>query len=167
VVNKDAVVALSGIELPNGSVTAAHFGMCAYSSQSPIIGVKRLNLFMINSEDNVSYNEATIVHIYENLYYSSLTTLLEGIMFDEYTKDDLKNLSSASRDIYYLQNLALLDILEQAPPNVIMQVLNSYALDFYNFGGGRKRFSFVVDPVDYRNINNAIQALAARTVYVP
>ena len=88
-------------------------------------------------------------------------------MFDEYSKDDLTNLSENARNIYYIQNLAIIDILEQAPTAVIMQVLNSYALDFYNFGGGRKRFSFVVNPVDYARINSAIELLKKQGVYVP
>ena len=166
-VNKDVVTALSSVNLPQGSVTAAHLAVCAYSSQSPMIGVKRMNLYMINSEDDTSFNEDTILHIYENMYCSSLTILLEGIMFDEYSKDDLKNLSENARNIYYIQNLAIIDILEQAPTAVIMQVLNSYALDFYNFGGGRKRFSFVVDPIDYARINSAIELLKKQGVYVP
>ena len=166
VVNADVITALSGITLPEGSKTAAQIGVCIHSSQSYIIGVKRLNCFMINSE-NKMYTEELVFDMYEKLYYNCLTHLVEGVMFDQYDNETLANLSDTAKDIYYIQNLAILDILDQAPQSVIQQVLSSYALDFYNFGGGKKRFSLVVDPVDYSNIDAAITALNARAVYVP
>jgi hypothetical protein len=167
VVNKDTIRNLSDLVLPEGSTTAAYIGVCALSSPSPIIGVKRLNLYMINSEDDHHFNERTIGRIYEELYCSSLTNLVEGVMFDAYSKEDLNNMSEASRNIYYIQNLALLNILNQAPNQILMQVLRAYSIDFFNFGKGKKRFSFIVDPVDYSRIDFAIKSLAAQNVYVP
>ena len=79
-ISAKASILFHGITLPEGSKTAAQIGVCIHSSQSYIIGVKRLNCFMINSE-NKMYTEELVVAIYEQLYYNSLTNLGFSILF--------------------------------------------------------------------------------------
>ena len=168
VVNNSVIRTLSGVLLPLGEKTAADIGMCIYSSPYPQIGIQRLNLYMINcSEDNEPFNEEIMVNIYVNLYGDSLTKLFEGIMFDVYSKEDLDNFTETQRNCYYRINLALCDILVQAPSNVIYTVLEAYTIDYSSMPAPYRRFSMRTLSNDYERINNVVALLEQNKIFVP
>lgn len=165
IVNKPIIDNLSSINILSRDELAM-VAVCANSSQIQLINVKRLNLYFINSNDENKYNVFTIVSIYQELFYNCVTQLTEGIMFDAWSKEELNNLSEAQQNIYYTINEALLCLLEQAPSQVIYQVLKSYCTDYYNNGNGMYRFSMVLSG-DYPRINEIISLLEKENIYLP
>lgn len=168
VINASVVMGLSGVLLPAGEKTALDIGMCIYSTPYSNIAIQRLNLYMINcSEENEPFTEETMVNIYVNLYGSALTKLFEGIMFDVYSRDDLNNFTESQRNCYYRINLALCDILVQAPTQVIYTVLEAYTIDYSAMAVPYKRFSMRTLSNDYKRINDVIDILEQNKIYVP
>ena len=168
VVNASVIIGLSGVLLPFGEKTAADIGMCIYSTPYSNIAIQRLNLYMINcSEESEPFTEETMVNIYVNLYGNALTKLFEGIMFDVYSRDDLNNFTETQQNCYYRINLALCDILVQAPTQVIYAVLEAYTIDYSAMPAPYRRFSMRTLSNDYKRIIDVIEILEQNKIFVP
>src|SRR5699024_6216 len=98
-----------------------------HSTKNEYLGMQRVNVTIINSDPSVM-TEQMIVWIYEKLF-NHLTPMFEGIMFDVWDDDDFIN--EDKEEVYGLINLAILDILQEAPMTSIISVISSFAQDRY------------------------------------
>lgn len=151
-INKDIIPGLMGIGLDSN--TASNIAIARYSTQKETLAVKRVNVIIVNSPIEVM-TEQMIVNIYEKLY-DHLLPLFEGIMFDKWDEENFQD-EEECEEIYGLINLALLDILNDMPDDMIYNILSQYTLD--------KQYTNLTTPVrfnihsissDYKRVIDAI-----------
>ena len=133
------------------------------SSFKEMNNVRRVNDFMLHSLSLNDNTEQTIVNIYDTLY-RSVTSLFEGIMIDV---KDMSSLSETEREIYGLQGIAILDIIEQMPIQYIEKVLTTYYGDLHmTFLDCPTRFSLLsIAACDYPRITEMNKRLSAMGGY--
>lgn len=145
--------------------TAAKIMACNYSApmMNARLGVRRVNLFLVN--ENKPFTDSQIFRIYECLYAGCLTVLVEGTMLNPLQTTDL---TDDQQDVYFLEANCMLDLLEQAPVNVIGTVLANYTADYINFANGNKRFDMdTISKENWPRITATIENLKFENVYVP
>jgi hypothetical protein len=101
---------------------ACMLGMLRYSSMKEGTNVLRVNDYLLKTMVPNDNTEQTIVRIYDALF-QRVTFLFEGIMLDV---KDKGLMTDNEKEIYGIQNLAVLDIIENMPNNYIYQVLSCY-----------------------------------------
>lgn len=133
------------------------------SSFKEMNNVRRVNDFMLHSLSLNDNTEQTIVNIYDTLY-RSVTSLFEGIMIDI---KDMSSLSETEREIYGLQGIAILDIIEQMPIQYIEKVLTTYYGDLHmTFLDCPTRFSLLsIAACDYPRITDVNKRISAMGGY--
>lgn len=133
------------------------------SSFKEMNNVRRVNDFMLHSLSLNDSTEQTIVNIYDTLY-RSVTSLFEGIMIDV---KDMSSLSETEREIYGLQGIAILDIIEQMPIQYIEKVLTTYYGDLHmTFLDCPTRFSLLsIAACDYPRITDVNKRVSAMGGY--
>lgn len=133
------------------------------SSFKEMNNVRRVNDFMLHSLSLNDGTEQTIVNIYDTLY-RSVTSLFEGIMIDV---KDMSSLSETEREIYGLQGIAILDIIEQMPIQYIEKVLTTYYGDLHmTFLDCPTRFSLLsIAACDYPRITDVNKRVSAMGGY--
>ena len=133
------------------------------SSFKEMNNVRRVNNFMLHSLSLNDNTEQTIVNIYDTLY-RSVTSLFEGIMIDV---KDMSSLSETEREIYGLQGIAILDIIEQMPIQYIEKVLTTYYGDLHmTFLDCPTRFSLLsIAACDYPRITDVNKRVSAMGGY--
>lgn len=133
------------------------------SSFKEMNNVRRVNDFMLHSLSLNDNTEQTIVNIYDTLY-RSVTSLFEGIMIDV---KDMSSLSETEREIYGLQGIAILDIIEQMPIQYIEKVLTTYYGDLHmTFLDCPTRFSLLsIAACDYPRITDVNKRVSAMGGY--
>ena len=133
------------------------------SSFKEMNNVRRVNDFMLHSLSLNDNTEQTIVNIYDTLY-RSVTSLFEGIMIDV---KDMPSLSETEREIYGLQGIAILDIIEQMPIQYIEKVLTTYYGDLHmTFLDCPTRFSLLsIAACDYPRITDVNKRVSAMGGY--
>lgn len=133
------------------------------SSFKEMNNVRRVNDFMLHSLSLNDITEQTIVNIYDTLY-RSVTSLFEGIMIDV---KDMSSLSETEREIYGLQGIAILDIIEQMPIQYIEKVLTTYYGDLHmTFLDCPTRFSLLsIAACDYPRITDVNKRVSAMGGY--
>lgn len=126
VVNRDIIPGLQGLSL--SEELAATLALVRYSSLKEIINVKRLNVIIINQPSTLM-TEQMIVNIYEQLF-DHITPLFEGIMLDSWKPDDLYEDSVPDKyEVYSTINLAILDIVNELPSNIMRQLFITFSQD--------------------------------------
>lgn len=133
------------------------------SSFKEMNNVRRVNDFMLHSLSLNDSTEQTIVNIYDTLY-RSVTSLFEGIMIDV---KDMSSLSETEREIYGLQGIAILDIIEQMSIQYIEKVLTTYYGDLHmTFLDCPTRFSLLsIAACDYPRITDVNKRVSAMGGY--
>ena len=123
----------------------------------------RVNEFLLGAIIPNEKAEQTIVNIYDILF-QKVTFLFEGVMIDI---RDKSLLSENEKEVYGLEALAVLDIVEQMPMDFIEQVLDSYYNDLSMvYSDITPRFSLLsIAQSDYPRIIAADQKLSASRRY--
>lgn len=133
-INRDIIPILCSLNL--SEPLSVDLAIARYSTKNEQLAMARVNVVIMNAPVQIM-TEQMIVWIYEKLF-THLTPMFEGIMFDV-NEDEFTD--EGKEEIYGLINLAILDILQEAPMDAIMSVLSSYAQD--------KEFLHSKDPVRF------------------
>lgn len=120
-INREITPSLMSLGLDTNTV--ADLAIARFSTEKEILAVKRVNVIIVNSPIEVM-TEQMIVWIYERLFHH-LLPLFEGIMFDKWS-DEIFQEEEDMEEIYGLINLALLDILNEMPDDMIYNILHQY-----------------------------------------
>ena len=136
IVNKDIIPGLMGIGLDSN--IASKIAIARYSTAKETLAVKRVNVIIVNSPIEMM-TEQMIVNIYEKLY-DHLLPLFEGIMFDKWDEDCFIEAEDCE-EIYARINLALLDILNEMPEDMIYNIIAQYT--------SNKEISYLNTPVRF------------------
>lgn len=122
-INKDHVVGLYGKGIDQKTIT--NLAVARFSTTDDILAVKRANVIIMNSTPQMM-TEQIIVNIYETLFNKCLVALFNGVMFDTMEFDD-DEIDEDQEEIYATISLAILDILNEMPTDMIIAVLKAYA----------------------------------------
>lgn len=177
-VNRDTIIKLNAIGLPNE--LSSWISLARYSSENESTNIMRVNFIVCrNIGQHMKFDlsdmresirlEQLIVNIFEKLY-DRLAILFESIMFDVYPMD-AEWMTENIGDVYGIISLAILDILENMPVNMIVEVLKIYSNDYLNVrerkGSNCIRFSMKSLSWDYPRINNVVEVLKSQGIYLP
>lgn len=150
--NRDTLPSLLGLGL--NQWIATDLVVARFSTSKESLAMKRVNVVIINSPLAVM-TEQMIVNIYDCLF-SHLSQMTEGIMFDVWSDDDF--VDEEKEEIYGTISLALLDILNDMPMQMIVKVLIDYAQTRqYLYTDRPVRFNIKsISVSDYKRILDAI-----------
>lgn len=155
VVNKESVSLLTSIGIPEK--LADYFALARYSSQKEVVNVKRLNFLLMNSDPKL-INLQMIIYIYEKLF-DHVLPLFEGIMTDS-IDDDADYMTDDMWLIYSNISLAILEIINNMPSEMIMGVLRAYNETYYKlYGNVKPRFNINGISDDYIRILRCLEIL--------
>ncbi len=152
IVNRDIVPRLIGVgfsEDESGEICIAR-----YSSMKEMIQVKRINKYITNYHKEIKAE--TVIKVYETLgYFSHFMHLFEGIIYDANTLPE--NTTATQKENYAVINLALVDILEEMPSDLLLSLLLSFAEERYMYPDYNIRFNLNSCSVtDFPRLNNMI-----------
>ena len=155
VVNKESVMILNSIGIPEE--LADYISLSRYSSQKETVNVKRMNFILISCDPKLM-DVQKIVLVYEKLF-DHVLPLFEGIMFD-YIDDDADYMNDDSWLVYSYISLAILEIVNNQPSEMILTLLRSYNAS-YNmlYGKVKPRFNIASISEDYNRILSCIDLL--------
>lgn len=162
IVNRDLIPIL--MEIGFTEDLSGDLSVARYSSANPFKQVSRINRIILNIKENIE--ESTIVKLYEKLgYFSHFTDLFEGVMYD---KMDVTSLNQHQRETYGIINMALLDIVEELPSNLLYTLLLNFIDDTNIRRGYSVRFDLrSCNRQDYPRINQTIDILENMGKYIP
>ena len=159
--NNDIIPKLSSI-VPEQ--VAATIAVLRYSSFKEVTNIQRVNDYLIGVIVPNENAEQTIVNIYDACF-QRVTYLFECIMLDN---KDKSLLTENENEVYGLESLAILDIIEQMPVNYIEEVLQSYYGDLnLVYNSMTPRFSLQSISGDYPRIVSADSRISAARGYIP
>lgn len=146
---------------------AIYLSVARHSSTDVQLTVKRVNVIIINTPNVMS--EQMIVWIYEELYSNKLMDLFNGIMFDAWDFKDELALEEEQEDTYATINLAILDILNEIPTEMCVQLFRNYAqAKQYNHSSEVTRFNIhAISEADYSRVLHAIELVEMEGIVVP
>lgn len=152
IINRDIVPIVCALGL--NEQLAINLIIARFSTKDEYLGMQRVNVVIMNSDINIM-PEQMIVWIYEKLF-NHLTPMFEGIMFDVWNDEDFIN--EDKEEIYGTINLAILDILQDAPMKNIISVISSFAQDrYYIHANDPIRFNIkAISLSDYGRVIEAI-----------
>lgn len=156
-INKAIIPVLLGIGLDQS--TSHNLAIARYSTDNLVLATKRVNVIIVNSSVQLM-TEQRIIDIYQKLF-DNLMPLFEGIMFDKWD-DSLLESDQEKEEIYTLINLALLDILNEMPKEMIVHILNQYhQLRTSIYQDKATRFNIHAISYDYERIIECIDQIEA------
>lgn len=162
VINKDVTPRLCGLGLT--SDLSSLIALSRFSSEKEILNTKRLNKILMRQPPKIM-TEQMIVDIYCILYKSALS-LFEGCMYDVYSN---QNMNDNENEIYGTITLAMLDIINELPKNLIKEVLirftdnNKILYQDNNLRFNIESFS----PEDYPRLIEVIDQLKSDDIFIP
>lgn len=144
---------------------ACTIGVLRYSSFKETTNIQRVNDYLLGAIIPNEKAEQTIVNIYD-ICFQKVTYLFECIMLDN---KDKSLLTENENEVYGLESLAVLDIIEQMPINFIKEVLEKYYGDLNMiYNNMTPRFSLQsIAKSDYPRIISVDQSLSAGRGYNP
>lgn len=144
---------------------ACTIGVLRYSSFKETTNIQRVNDYLLGAIIPNEKAEQTIVNIYD-ICFQKVTYLFECIMLDN---KDKSLLTENENEVYGLESLAVLDIIEQMPINFIKEVLEKYYGDLSMiYNNMTPRFSLQsIAQSDYPRIISVDQSLSASRGYNP
>ena len=144
---------------------AATIAVLRYSSFKEVTNIQRVNDYLIGAIIPDPGAEQTIINIYD-VCFQRVTYLFECIMLDN---RDKSLLTENENEVYGLQSLAILDIIEQMPLNFIEEILQSYYGDLNMvYSNMTPRFSLQSISVgDYPRIISVDNKISATRSYIP
>ena len=136
-----------------------------YSSLKEEIQVKRLNLIIMNQYSSVMTVQM-IVDIYGKLF-DRITPLFSGIMYDHWPSDQF--FSQEMENIYATINIALLEIVNNLPDNIMYHLLRNFYETHVLVNSNKKLrfniYSFSHD--DYPRLAYTLETLKREGIILP
>ena len=166
-INRNYITPLYGKGLDQNLIT--HLAIARNSTTDDTLAAKRVNVIIMNSPVNIM-TEETIFSIYECFFCKSVRSLFNAIMFDslDYIDEEDTEFAQEQEDIYATITLALLDMLNDLPMNMLCQLLKSYAqLKQYCHPNDKARFDIHSISGDYYRVLQAIEIVELEGVMVP
>ena len=166
-INRNYITPLYGKGLDQNLIT--HLAIARNSTTDDTLAAKRVNVIIMNSPVNIMAEE-TIFSIYECFFCKSVRSLFNAIMFDslDYIDEEDTEFAQEQEDIYATITLALLDMLNDLPMNMLCQLLKSYAqLKQYCHPNDKARFDIHSISGDYYRVLQAIEIVEFEGVMVP
>lgn len=162
-INRESIVGLYGKGIDQNTLT--YLAVARYSTTDNMLAVKRVNVVIMNQPMSVM-TEQIIVNIYEELFNENLTSLFNGIMFDSW--DNIVEMDDDQDEIYGTITLALLDIVNEMPMQMIVQLMMAYAQSKqYCHPNENSRFDIHSISQDYLRILQAIELVERDGIMVP
>lgn len=161
VINKDKIPKLCTLQLSEDF--SSLLLLVRYSSEKEYINVRRLNKVLLNQPLN-SLSEQRIVDIYVALF-DHVLPLFTGVMLDSMPT---QNMTPDQQEIYGLITLAMLDIINELPTNLIKKGLISFNDDrrmLYEDIPLRINLESC-SPEDYPRLIAAIDELKSEGIYI-
>lgn len=121
IVNSHIVMRLIGVGVCEE--LAALLAIARYSHDNELYNSKRVNNVLISSKTLLT--EQIIINIFEILY-DEFYILFNGVMYDVYSEQELDAISTEANEIYSNMSLALIDMMNTLPDQVIYLVLVEY-----------------------------------------
>lgn len=151
-INRNHAAGLQGKGMDNHTIS--YLTIARFSTTDLVLATQRVNVVIINQPLRIM-TEQVIVNIYEELFNDSLSSLFNGIMFDKW--GDAVEMDEEQEEIYGTISLAILDIVNEMPFNMIVQLLHSYAQSKqYLHPNDRARFDIHSISGDYLRVLQAI-----------
>lgn len=166
-INRNYITPLYGKGLDQNLIT--HLAIARNSTTDDTLAAKRANVIIMNSPVNIM-TEETIFSIYECFFCKSVRSLFNAIMFDslDYIDEEDTEFAQEQEDIYATITLALLDMLNDLPMDMLCQLLKSYAqLKQYCHPNDKARFDIHSISGDYYRVLQAIEIVELEGVMVP
>lgn len=166
-INRNYITPLYGKGLDQNLIT--HLAIARNSTTDDTLAAKRVNVIIMNSPVNIM-TEETIFSIYECFFCKSVRSLFNAIMFDslDYIDEEDTEFAQEQEDIYATITLALLDMLNDLPMDMLCQLLKSYAqLKQYCHPNNKARFDIHSISGDYYRVLQAIEIVELEGVMVP
>ena len=144
---------------------ACTIGVLRYSSFRETTNIQRVNDYLLGAIVPNDNAEQTIVNIYD-ICFQKVTYLFECVMLDN---KDKSLLTKSENEVYGLESLAVLDVVEQMPVNFIKEVLEKYYGDLNMiYNSMTPRFSLKsIAQSDYPRITMVDRELSANRGYNP
>lgn len=162
-VNKESIIGLYGKGMSQNTLT--YLAVARWSTTNNILAVKRVNVVIMDQPMSVM-TEQVIVNIYEELFSDNLTSLFNGIMFDPW--DYSIEMDEDQDEIFGTISLAILDIVNEMPTQMIVQLLMAYAQSKqYCHPNQNSRFDIHSISQDYYRILQAIDIVERDGILVP
>lgn len=162
-VNKESIAGLYGKGMDQRVMT--YLAVARWSTTDTMLAVKRVNTAIMDQPMSVM-TEQVIVDIYGELFSDNLTSLFNGIMFDAW--DNIVEMDEDQDEIYGTISLAILDIVNDMPLQMIVQLLCAYAQSKqYNHPNDTSRFDIHSISDDYFRILQAIAIVEQDGINVP
>ena len=122
IVNRDLVPQVQALGIPED--LAIRICTWVNSSKKERINILRLNILIMNQSAELM-TDRMITDIYNVvLRGSSMTKILEGILFDVWDQEDID--TEDKEEIYANTNLALLNLLEDLPSDILKASLDNF-----------------------------------------
>ena len=166
-INRNYITPLYGKGLDQNLIT--HLAIARNSTTDDTLAAKRVNVIIMNSPVDIM-TEETIFSIYECFFCKSVRSLFNAIMFDslDYIDEEDTEFAQEQEDIYATITLALLDMLNDLPMDMLCQLLKSYAqLKQYCHPNDKARFDIHSISGDYYRVLQAIEIVELEGVMVP
>lgn len=176
IVNKDLIKRLTIAGLPEE--VSGYVALSRYSSSNESTNIMRVNFILcrnVQTYYNFNYDkdkliaEQLIVNIFQELY-DHLSILFESTMFDVYDTD-AEWMTESMSEMYVIISMAVLDILDTMPIQLIETVLRGYSTDYLSIkekkGICPTRFSLRTLSGDYPRINMVSEELRHQGIYLP
>ena len=160
-VNRSVIPGLIGLGL--NEELAALLSNARYSTFKENIQVKRLNFIMMIQPKELMTVQM-VVDIYGKLF-DRITPLFSGIMYDTITQ----GMSSDMEEVYATINVAILEIVNNLPDNIMYQLLRNFseAHSLINLDKMVRFNIYSFAPEDYPRLYNTLEVLKLENVYLP
>lgn len=177
IVNKETIRRLISIGLTEE--IAGYIALSRYSTSNESTNIMRVNFILcmnVQSYYNLNHDkdkvnaEQLIVNIFQELY-DHLSILFESTMFDVYDME-AEWMTDNTMEMYGIISMAVLDILNTMPLELIETVLKNYSTDYIAVkekknGSCPTRFSMRSLSEDFSRINLVVESLRNQGVYIP
>lgn len=162
-VNRSIMPGLIGLGL--NEELAALLVNARYSTQKENIQVKRLNLIIMQQPSSVMTVQM-IVDIYGKLF-DRITPLFSGIMYDHWSQEQF--LSKEMEEVYATINIAILEIVNNLPDEMMYQLLRNFNESYMLINLGKMmRFNiYSFCPEDYPRLNMTLNRLEIDGIVLP
>lgn len=163
VVNRSYTPSLIGLGL--SEELACRLVNARHSSLKENIQVRRLNLEIMKQTTDIM-SVQMIVDIYGKLF-DRITPLFTGIMYDHYPREQFNG--QEMEDIYSTINIAILEIVNNLPQNIMYELLKRFheSYELIHLGKGIRFNIYSICKDDYPRLYYTLEVLKNEGIYLP